>query len=754
MPKNDLISALTSPLAEEGTAEQPSRTLVRVALPVPVHTLFDYFVPSDQVQPELGSRVSVPFGPRKLIGVCVALNPSDAHQKPRAIHKVLDSSALVDANLRGMAQWLSDYYHHPLGEVYATLLPGAARKGSPTTAPTQPAWQADTAPQDLARAPKQLALYEFIRQASAPVTRDTLIANGFSSALLNTLTKRGGLTKVEVPKSPPGQPAAPDTLETPLKLNSEQNAALTALRANTGYRTILLDGVTGSGKTEVYLQFIADIIAGGQQALVLVPEIALTPQTVGRFQRRFGNAAALHSQLGDNERWQIWLGCRDGSIPVVIGTRSAALTPFANLGLIVVDEEHDGSFKQTDGLRYSARDLSVKRAHDLGIPLLLGSATPALESLYNAKQGRYQHLHLTERAGGAALPTYRVLDIRGQQAKDGISEPLKRVIRQHLDAGNQALLFINRRGYSPSLLCNSCGVACTCADCDLPMTYHRKTAHRNAEHLACHHCSRQQGIPEQCTSCGLAALQPVGVGTQRTEQGVAEAFPDIPIYRIDRDTVRSARALEAQFAAIRGGQPALLVGTQMLAKGHHFPDVTLVGVLNADAGFASADFRAPERTAALIVQVAGRAGREEKKGEVWIQTMQPESPMLQALVTEGYSGFAARELAQRSAAGLPPAAYMTLVRAESEDANIAGQFLTQLAAQLTQQAAQAELTQVQIMGPVPAPIPRVSGRIRLQLLILSDERRSLHRLLTGLRDAPKTPSNLRWSVDVDPYDAF
>ena len=750
MPKN----APKKPLAGQQASSTNGRTIIRVALPVPLHTLFDYFVAPDQPLPELGSRVRVPFGPRKLVGVCVELNPSDAHQQPRAIHGVLDSTALIDANLRSTAQWLADYYHHPLGEVYATLLPGAARKGSPASAPTQLAWCLGSEPQDLARAPKQLALYEFVKQANAPVTRAVLTASGFNSALVNTLTKRGGLTTVEVPQTPTGQASAPNALEAPLQLNSEQQAVLSAIRGERGYRTILLDGVTGSGKTEIYLQLIADVIAAGQQTLILVPEIALTPQTVGRFQRRFGNAAALHSQLGDNERWQIWLGCRDGSIPVVIGTRSAALTPFANLGLIVVDEEHDGSFKQTDGLRYSARDLAVKRAHDLGIPLLLGSATPALESLYNANQGRYQHLRLTERAGGAALPTYRVLDIRGQQAKDGISEPLKRVIRQHLDAGNQALLFINRRGYSPSLLCNSCGAACTCTDCDLPMTYHRKTAHRHAEHLACHHCSRQLRIPEHCANCGLAALQPVGVGTQRTEQGVAEAFPNIPIYRIDRDTVRSAKALEAQFAAIRGGEPALLVGTQMLAKGHHFPDVTLVGVLNADAGFASADFRAPERTAALIVQVAGRAGREEKKGEVWIQTMQPDSPMLQALVTEGYPGFAARELKQRSAAGLPPAAYMALVRAESEDANLAGQYLGQLAAQLTQQAAQAQLTQVQILGPVPAPIPRVSGRIRLQLLILSDDRRSLHRLLTGLRDAPKPPSNLRWSVDVDPYDAF
>lgn len=731
-----------------------NQTIVRIALPVPLHTLFDYSVGPDQPEPEVGSRIRVPFGPRKLVGVCVALNPPDAHQKPRAIQQVLDSSALVDARLQAIAQWLSDYYHHPLGEVYATLLPSAARKGSPATAPTEPAWALASAPADLARAPKQQALYNFVAQAQGPLTRAALNNEGFSNALIATLTQRGGLSLVEVPKSAPGQPTPPQNLEAPLQLNDEQAAAIEAIRSRSGYQTALLEGVTGSGKTEVYLQLIADVIAAGQQALVLVPEIALTPQTVGRFQRRFGNAAALHSQLGDNERWQIWLGCRDGSIPVVIGTRSAALTPFANLGLIVVDEEHDGSFKQTDGLRYSARDLSVKRAHDLNIPLVLGSATPALESLYNANQGRYQHLRLNKRAGGAALPSYRVLDIRGQQSRDGISQPLKRVIRQHLDAGNQALLFINRRGFSPSLLCNSCGTACTCPDCDLPLTYHRKSQNQHREHLACHHCSRQQAVPEHCTSCGLAALQPVGVGTQRTEQGVAEAFPNVPIFRIDRDTVRSARALEAQFASIRGGEPALLVGTQMLAKGHHFPDVTLVAVINADAGFASADFRAPERTAALIVQVAGRAGRAEKKGEVWIQTMQPESPVLNALVEEGYSGFAARELAQRSAAGLPPAAYMTLVRAESEDANLAGQYLGQLAAQLTQQAAQAGLTQVQIMGPVPAPIPRVGGRVRLQLMLLSDERRGMHRLLKGLQDAPKPPSNLRWSIDVDPYDAF
>ncbi len=736
------------PAKPAATTAKPS--IVRLALPVPLPTLFDYSVRSEQQIPPIGARVQVPFGPRRLIGLCVEQNPEDPHPKPRPITNALDSKPLLSEHLLAMARWLADYYHHPLGEVLATMLPVAARQGAATNAREQQGWRlaadAGTAP-DLGRAAKQKTLLAFFQSRAdqgqqTPITDSALREQGYSSAVVQALAKRGLIERLAF------QPEYPAVSLTPsaLQLNDEQTAALRVIRQHSGYHTTLVEGVTGSGKTEIYLQLIADVIARGQQALVLVPEIALTPQTVARFAARFGSAAALHSALGDTERWHIWLGCRDGSIKVVIGTRSASLTPFANLGLIVVDEEHDSSFKQTDGLRYSARDLVVKRAFDLKIPLVLGSATPALESLHNVAAGRYQKVVLSKRAGSAQMPQYHLLDIRGQQTPDGISEPLRRVIGQHLDAGNQALLFINRRGFSPSYLCARCGQQSSCSACERPLTFHKNSR------LECHHCGLQRPATPLCEHCD-GAMIPVGAGTQRTEERVAELFPDFPVYRIDRDSVRSQRQLEAQFAKIHEGHAALLVGTQQLAKGHHFPDVTLVAVLNADAGFASPDFRAPERTAQLIVQVAGRAGRGDKPGEVWVQTLQPESPLLTGLVARGYPGFAAQELQRRELAALPPYGCMALLRAESTQ-SASAKALLDGAKSVLRQAQQRFGVAVQIAGPVPAPMPRVANRWRFQLMLLAATRRPLHQCLAALRAGIKAPRDVRWSIDVDPYDAF
>jgi primosomal protein N' (replication factor Y) len=431
--------------------------------------------------------------------------------------------------------------------------------------------------------------------------------------------------------------------------------------------------------------------------------------------------------------------CRDGSAAVVVGTRSAALAPFKALGLIVVDEEHDGSFKQTDGLRYSARDVAAVRARTLAIPLLLGSATPSLESLHNVGRGRYRHVRLTRRATGASMPSMRILDIRGHASTDGISAPLTHVIRRHLGAGGQVLVFLNRRGYAPVLLCTGCGWQAACEGCDA-----RFTAHHSPPALVCHHCGRRAALPRACPACGHPDPLAVGVGTQRTEEGLRSLFPDVPVYRIDRDSVRSQRRLEERLAAIHGGEPAILVGTQLLAKGHDFANVTLVATVNADAGFLSADFRAPERTAQLVVQVAGRAGRAERPGEVWIQTLQPDNPVLVRLIADGYPGFAQAELRARQEAGLPPWRPMALIRAESAFADAAVGFLRELP---------ARLAGVEVYGPAPAPLARVADRHRFQLLLLADARRPLHDALDRLHDVP-APRTVRWAIDVDPYDAF
>ncbi len=712
------------------TPSQP-QDIARIALPVPLYHAFDYTPPAGEKPPPIGARVRARFAHRTLIGICVAVNPPDPHASPNPLLSILDDECTVDAGLFELAHWLADYYHHPLGEVLSTMLPNALMKGAELSWRQEPIWQRTSLEVNLARAPRQQQLLEFIDSENGSTTAVAIRAAGFSSAMIDGLVQKGALE--------PGKQTY--TLEQAPQLTADQQAAVVAIKAQLGtFAPNLLDGVTGSGKTEVYLQLIDLVVARGAQVLVLVPEIALTPQTVRRFQRRFGATEVMHSNLTDTERLAAWLKCREGSTRILIGTRSAVLTPFRNLGLIVVDEEHDSSFKQTEGLRYSARDVAVKRAQTLGIPLILGSATPSLESLHNANTGRYNRHQLRSRATGAAMPRLHIVDIRGHQLRDGISQRLERRIGQHLDAGNQVLVFINRRGYAPTYLCTACGWQAVCGRCDARMTLH--TVPRG---LTCHHCGARNPVPGLCPVCERDALVPIGVGTQRTETGLREAFPNTPIHRIDRDTTRSQRRLEAQLEDIRGGAPTILVGTQMLAKGHHFPDVTLVAAINADAGFLSADFKAPERTAQLIIQVAGRAGRAEKPGEVWVQTLQPENPVLQRLIDQGYSAFAALELDTRRSAGLPPIRPMALIRTETQDPALGVEFLAAMRRRIG--------SEVEVLGPAPAPMARVANRYRHQLMLVAGNRQHLHNALVGLRGT-KGPRTLRWAIDVDPYDTF
>ena len=706
--------------------------VVRIAMPVPLRRSFDYAVPPGMAVPAIGARVRAQFANRSLVGVCVEHNPTDAHADPKPLLAVLDAAKAMSDETFALAGWLSDYYHHPLGEVLATMLPTLAMKGLPLVRHVEKVWWcASSAPPKLARAPRQQALIGFLEARGGWAGATDIRAAGFTSAMIGALAKKGAIE--------PG--ARPYELEEPPQLTAEQRAALDAYRQDArSFSSTLLDGVTGSGKTEVYLQAMADVLARGEQVLVLVPEIALTPQTVGRFRRRYGETDVFHSNLTDRERLTAWLKCRDGDARILIGTRSAVLTPFKRLGLIVVDEEHDGSFKQQEGLRYSARDVAVKRAQSLDIPLILGSATPSLETLRNARTGRYRYQRLTERATGAVAPRLQVLDIRGHRLQDGLTEPLTKRIEGHLLARGQVLVFLNRRGYAPVYLCAGCGWQARCNACDARLTLHHVPAG-----LTCHHCGARSPIPSECPGCGTRNLIAVGAGTQRTEAGLRERFPDVPLYRIDRDTTRSQRRLEEQLRLIQGGDPAILVGTQILAKGHHFPNVTLVAALNADAGFLSADFKAAERTAQLIVQVAGRAGRAERPGEVWIQSLQPENPALQQLVEGGYAAFAAQELAARERAGLPPARPMALIRAEAEDAAAARQFL---------EGARSNLPRtLEVLGPAPAPMMRIANRYRFQLMLLADERRLLHRALQRIAEAT-SPRSVRWAIDVDPLDAF
>ena len=493
---------------------------------------------------------------------------------------------------------------------------------------------------------------------------------------------------------------------------------------------------------------MAELVATGGQVLVMVPEIALTPQTLKRFEQRFSRVGMLHSNLTDHERLQTWLKCKWGQLDVLIGTRSAVFAPFKNLRLIIVDEEHDSSYKQQDGLRYSARDVAIKRAHSLALPIVLGSATPSLESIYNVRLGRFEHTVLSQRAGGASMPSFKLIDMRGTDQTDGISVPLEHVIRRHLNLNGQVLVFLNRRGFAPTLLCTACGWQALCPDCDA-----RLTLHRDPLMLACHHCGLRLEVSRECPECGHASMLPVGAGTQRTEARLERLFPTTPIYRIDRDTTRSTRSLEATLAKVAGGDPCIMVGTQMLAKGHHFPAVTLVAVINADAGFLSPDFRAPERTAQIILQVAGRAGRASRPGEVFIQSHQPDNPTLTSLIEEGYRGFADKELLNRQQAGMPPIKPLAMLRADAANEADASNFLGHARSLL------ASFAELEVYGPVAAPLARVANRHRAQVMIIADQRTVLHRALDYLRPAldeaaGKMGNRLRWSIDVDPYDSL
>ena len=732
-------------------------SVVRIAVPVPLAQAFDYSVPEGYAAPAVGARVRVRFANRTLVGLCLELDPKDAFAEPKPLVEVLDSDNILTEDVLRLGRWLAAYYHHPIGEVFSAMLPNAALQGAPLAWRPQEVWlRVRGAAADLARAPRQRALLEFLEGRGGWAEDAAIRAAGFTSAMIAALVEKGALKAGERPYE----------LQPPLPLTEDQQGVVEGYRRSLrGFSANLLEGVTGSGKTEVYLQVIGEVLARGEQALVLVPEIVLTPQTVARFQRRYGAVDVLHSGLNDQERLTAWLRCRDGAARILIGTRSAVFTPFRRLGLIVVDEEHDASFKQQDRLHYSARDVAVKRAKDLDIPLILGSATPSLESLENVRCRRYRRQVLPRRATGAALPRIHILDIRGHRLQDGLSQPLLLRIARHLDAGSQVLVFLNRRGYAPIYLCADCGWQAVCNACDA-----RLTLHLRRRLLVCHHCGAERPQPPVCPNCGRAELIAIGAGTERAEAALKARFPDFSLIRIDRDTTRTQRRLEAQLAKIGRGEPGILVGTQMLAKGHHFPNITLVTAINADAGFLSADFKAPERTAQLLIQVAGRAGRADRPGQVWIQTLQPDNPALQRLVEAGYAGFADHELANRHRLGMPPARHMALVRAAATDPEAPERFLKQLKALLLGKPSAAKAPRphqdlalaaepgerseaLEVLGPAPAPLRRLANRHRQQLMLLAARRKALHGALDGLA-AVRTPRDLRWDIDVDPLDAF
>lgn len=731
-------------------------SVLRVALPVPLPRLFDYRPPADGPG-DVGCRVRVPFGSRSLVGVIAEIGPADPGlAELREAEALLDPQPLLQGELLASLRWLARYTHAPLGEVLATALPSALRRGEPLPETHAWAWRLTeagaTALARLRGRPRQLA-GRLQTDALDEDFLDTEVDDWRAAA--RALLKRGLAERIVVPalsRAPLPQPGP--------VLNAEQAEALAALRARPGFAAALLDGVTGSGKTEVYLQAIADCLARGRQALVLVPEIGLTPQALARFRKRLGVPIhALHSGLTDNERVRVWAAAWRGEARVIVGTRSAVFTPLPEAGLIVIDEEHDGSYKQQDGIRYHARDFALVRGKALDVPVIFGSATPSLETLHNAQAGRYAHLRLRKRAGDAQPPTVRVIDVRKRPLDAGLSSDLLKAMRAALDAGGQVLVFKNRRGYAPVLLCHDCGWSAQCKRCSTPLRASPMTVHGGGRRLQCHHCGARQTPPPACPDCASLALQPQGVGTERLEELLAEKFSDVPVLRIDSASTRRKDALEKLFIEF-GAQPGILVGTQMLAKGHDLPNLTLVAVVGIDEGLFSADFRAGEKLAQLLIQVAGRAGRADKRGEVLLQTHHPEHPLLQTLIHGGYSAFAEIELVQREAACFPPFAHIALLRAEAQQADAPTQFLQAAKTVLMpwcapKPARGAPPAGLTLDGPVPAPMPRRAGMYRAQLLLSSPTRRELHvalddaqSLLFALPEARK----VRWSLDVDPID--
>jgi primosomal protein N' (replication factor Y) len=726
--------------------------ILRVAVPSPLRRLFDYLPLPDQPLPLPGARVRVPFGRQTLVGIVVGIDSDSEHELARLkpVEAVLDAIPLLDAALLQLYLWSSHYYLFPVGMALQTSLPAALREGKPLELPRQRLWQLTPAGRaghaaTSQRAAQQLRILELLRSFEAMSSSELSAALGKPARTALQALEAKQLVK-QVERALPQR--SPSLRETPLVLNAEQAAACAAVEESLGsFHCHLLEGITGSGKTEIYLQLIARVLERGLQVLVLVPEISLTPQTLQRFTRRFDcSIVALHSGLTDKQRHAGWLQAHAGTADIVIGTRSAIFTPLQRPGLIIIDEEHDDSYKQQEGFRYNARDVAVYRASQLKLPVLLGSATPSLETLHNALSGRYRHLQLSARAGSASLPRLQLVDMRLQTSEEGFSLSVREHISSTLAASQQVLVFLNRRGFAPLLQCQGCGWIAECPRCERSYTLHQQPAA-----LRCHHCEASKPLPRSCPTCQSTQLGGIGMGTERSENFLRDRFPDYPVIRIDRDTTRAVGSLQEKMGQVHSGLPSILVGTQMLAKGHHFPRVTLVVVLDADSGLFSADFRGQENLGQLLTQVAGRAGRSDASGLVLIQSFHTTHPGLQQLTSAGYGPFARQLLQERQAGNLPPFSRLLLLRAEAGRRELPPAFLQRarvLAAALGRH-------HVQVYGPLPCPIGKKAGLFRFQLILQASQRQRLQRLahaLVAQLEQEPAARQVRWQLDVDPVD--
>ncbi|HHF5839387.1 TPA: primosomal protein N' [Haemophilus influenzae] len=726
--------------------------IVRVALAVPLPRLFDYLVPDD-VSLQVGMRVLVPFGTQKRVAI-VADFPTKSDvpkDKLKAILQPLDLAPLFTPIYWDWLHWAANYYQAGLGDVLFQALPVKLRNGESAVKNDRTFWRITDEGKnaleqgELKRSKKQAEALQCLSETDLEKGN-----NDFSSAIWSALKAKGFIEEITLQTNPLSwQQNLGDNpiinAENRLTLNKQQALAFSQLRFHSGFNVWLLDGVTGSGKTEIYLQYIEEILKSGKQVLVLVPEIGLTPQTVQRFKARFNvEIDVLHSNLTDTQRLSVWDRARSGQSAIVIGTRSALFTQFSNLGAIILDEEQDVSYKQQDSWRYHARDLAIVLAQKLNIAVLMGSATPSLESINNVQNGKYQHLVLSKRAGNSTALRHFVIDLKNQNIQNGLSKPLLERMKVHLEKGNQVLLFLNRRGFAPVLLCHECGWIAQCPHCEKPYTYHQ---HQNV--LRCHHCGVQKTIPRQCGDCGSTHLITTGLGTEQLEETLKTLFPHYSVARIDRDSTARKGKLESYLEDIQQGKSQILIGTQMLAKGHHFPNVTLVALVNVDSALFSLDFRAEERLAQLYIQVAGRAGRADKQGEVVLQTHYPDHPLLTTLLANGYQAFAKETLQLRHSMGLPPFTFQALFKAQARHSELAQNCLIQIADFFQSK----QITGLQMLGPMPAPFSKKAGQYRWQLLLQHPSRMTLQKALREYQQAElEKNSQVRLILDVDPQD--
>jgi len=728
-----------------------------IAVPTPLRRVFDYLPISPEERLKPGSRVLVPFGKRCVVGFVISnkLSSSLHFSKLKTVVKNLDENPILSHQLLKLLLWSARYYQHPIGEVLNAAIPKKIRDPN-SLRPIYQSWKVSPhlAAKNLTliqNAPKQKALFELL-QSQSGLTKKEITNAGFNTNLIKELKKKRLINEYDVIEPLPKTFAPlPEKNSKSLDLNEQQQIAFEAITSvKRKFTCFLLDGVTGSGKTEVYMQAMQQKLCKGQQCLILVPEIGLTPQTLAVFRERFEcPVASIHSGLTDKERLTAWNDAKDGTAGILIGTRSSIFTPFANLGIIVIDEEHDNSFKQQEGFKYSARDVAIMRAREEQIPIILGSATPSLESLQNTIAKKFVRLCLDYRAGKAIASTKTIIDTTNQNLDNGFSEQLLYKIEQHLASKKQVLVFINRRGFAPTLTCQKCGWVAECDNCASQMTMHIKPPS-----IRCHHCGIITDLPLECANCRNNKLEPLGIGTQKLEYFLKSRFQSTPVFRVDRDSTRSKFFFQSMLDKINTGESCLLLGTQMIAKGHHFPNITLVAVVNADMGLFSPDFRGQEQMAQTITQVCGRAGRASQPGEVVIQSRHASHTILHNLVNRSYNDFAKILLQERHIADMPPFSQLALIKAQGKRLDTALNFLKKVTILSDEVNVQFD-HQVNSIGPIPAPIEKRAGMFRSQLILKTKKKSTLQQfvlILVSKIETLRVPPSVRWSVDIDPIE--